>query len=141
MPYQLTDLHSCADVGLIATGRDLEELFADTAAGMTAIMVDGEGLDDRRKLSFELEEENLDDLFYKWLSELIYYKDAEEFLLKRCVLQITENHKIRLKAELFGDTIDPERHVLKIDVKAVTYYRFRIEKVRDQWQGEVVFDL
>ncbi len=141
MPYQLTDLHSCADVGLVATGRDLEELFTDAAIGLTAIMVDGEGLDDRRRLSFELEEENLDDLFYKWLSELIYYKDAEEFLLKRCVLQVAANHKIRLKAELFGDTIDPGRHVLKIDVKAVTYYRFRIEKVRDQWQGEVVFDL
>lgn len=141
MPYKITDAHTCADVGLIVSGNDLTQLFSDAADGLMKIMVEPDGLEERRNLIFEIEEDNLEDLFYCWLSELIYYKDAKDFLLKGCQLEITGNEKFKLKAVLSGDNIDPKRHILKIDVKAVTYYRFRIEKIDDIWHGEVVFDL
>jgi len=117
------------------------QFFSDAAAGLMKIMVEPDGLEENQGLSFEIEEDSLEDLFYSWLSELIYYKDAKNFLLKRCKLEITDNEKFRLKAVLFGDNIDSKRQILKIDVKAVTYYRFRIEKIDDIWHGEVVFDL
>lgn len=109
--------------------------------GLTEIMVDLDGLEERKEISFELEDENLEGLFFNWLSEIIYYKDAECFLIKQCNVEISGDRNNRLKATLSGDIIDPERHALKADVKALTYYKYRIEKIGDNWQGEVVFDL
>lgn len=142
MPYELSDKHTSADIGLIATGRDLVELFTDAALGMTSIMVDIKGLEETRQISVELKAESLSELFFAWLSELIYIKDAEKFLLKKCRFNLDEsNTSPVLKAELFGDTIDGRRQILKTDVKAVTFYKYSIEKVGNVWRGEVVFDL
>ncbi len=141
MPYKITDAHTCADVGLSVSGETPVQLFADAAAGLMEIMVEQEGLEGEKGLTLELEEDSLEELFYSWLSELIYIKDARDFLMKRCRLKIKKNGRYKLTADLTGDNVDPKRQVLKADVKGVTYYHFRIEKIKDKWQGEVVFDL
>jgi len=141
MPYKYTDKYTAGDLGMTASGRDLNELFADSGRGLTEIMTDSEKLRESRQLIVELKSDNLSDLYYDWLSEIIYLKDAELFLLKRVEFsQLDEKNGI-LKAKLFGDTIDPKRHILKIDIKAVTYYQFKIIKKEDGWFSEVVFDL
>ncbi|PKK82205.1 MAG: hypothetical protein CVT49_14850 [candidate division Zixibacteria bacterium HGW-Zixibacteria-1] len=141
MPYKYTDIYSTADVGMIVTGRSLNELFADAALGLTEVVVDLEGLDDGRQIDIELEADSLDDLFFIWLSEVVYHKDADSFLVKKVNVNIETVGRIKLKAELYGDTIDPLRHTLKVDVKAVTLYRLKVEQINDHWRGEAVFDL
>jgi SHS2 domain-containing protein len=37
--------------------------------------------------------------------------------------------------------MDRTRHKLKLDIKGVTFYNFKIEKIDGRWYGEVVFDL
>ncbi|SYZ73501.1 putative Protein archease [Candidatus Zixiibacteriota bacterium] len=141
MPFKLTDAHTSGDIGLTATGRDLAELFVDSALGLTSIMVESGGLSERRQIPIALEAETLEKLYLHWLSEIIYLKDAESFLLRGCEIRIFQTEKAILKGVLRGDTIDRQHHILKADVKAVTYYKFRLEQVGEVWQGEVVFDL
>jgi SHS2 domain-containing protein len=140
MPYKFTDAHTSADIGLIATGETLSRMFIDAALGMTSIMTELEYLDDTVELSFELEADSIESLFYKWLSELIYYKDVERFFLKKGEIDWSNNN-LRLSAVLSGDRINAEKHVLKVDIKAVTLYKLRVEKIGDIWHGEVIFDL
>lgn len=140
MPYKHSDKYTGADIGLTATGCDLQELFADSGLGMTEIMTDLRKLEENRHIEIELNSDNLSDLYFDWLSEIIYLKDAKLFLLKRTEFYILDESGI-LKAKLFGDTIDTTRHILKVDVKAVTYYQFRIEKDDNGWISEVVLDL
>jgi len=141
MPYKFSDQNTTADVGIIVTGESIEELFADAAIGMTEIVVELDNLKKRREITVEIETDNAEQLFFDWLSEIIYLKDAESFLLKECLLEIVYGERIKLKAELSGDIIDPDRHMLKVDVKGVTLYRLKVEKINDHWQGEAVFDL
>jgi SHS2 domain-containing protein len=140
MPFELTDTHTCADIGLIATGNSLIELFSDSAFGLTSVMVELNDVSDSRIIPIEIYGDDLENLFYHWLSEIIYLKDAEHFLLKNCVIELDEQNFV-IKGKLTGDTIDSNRHILKIDVKAVTYYKFKVEKIGLVWRGEVVFDL
>lgn len=141
MPFRISDEHTSADVGLVISGKSLEELFADAALGVTAIMTDPDRLEERRRIEVELSAENLENLFLGWLSEIVYYKDAECFLFRRCEFSLLDENPPRLKAELFGDRIDPDRHVLMADIKAVTYYKFKLIKGNQDWQAEVVLDL
>jgi SHS2 domain-containing protein len=140
MPFELTDKNSCADIGLIATADTLVDLFSDSAVGLTYIMAELDRVSDKRVIPIEVDGDNLENLYYRWLSEIIYLKDAENFLLKRCDIKIDEQGR-KVTGKIAGDTIDPARHILKIDVKAVTYYKFKIEKIGQTWRGEAVFDL
>jgi len=141
MPFKITDIYTSADVGLIVTGESLEELFIDSAMGLTEIIVNSEGLEDDRTISLEINAENIEDLYFSWLSDIVYYKDAESFLLKRPILELFDAEKSSLKAILHGDTIDPARHILKADIKGVTLYKLKIRKTGNIWRSEVVFDL
>lgn len=141
MPYELTDRSTTADAGLTATGSSLEELFADSAIGLMQIMTEVNELEEKDSLSFEIEEDTTEELYYRWLSDIIYYKDAEDLLVKKCRIELVENDRLKLKATIIGEKINPEKHTLKVDVKAVTYYRFKVEKENDNWHSEVVFDL
>jgi len=141
MPFKLTDIYSTADICLLASGQTLEELFVDSAAGLIEIIVDRDSLGDKRKIGCRVEGKDLEELYYNWLAELIYIKDAELFLPRTIVIDRLTETGPTLTATLYGETIDQSRHRLKVDVKAVTYYKFKIEKIDNLWRGEVVFDI
>ena len=46
-----------------------------------------------------------------------------------------------LKATAHGEPIDPARHVLDHEVKAITYHGLRVEPTTDGWQAEVIVDI
>ncbi|NTV43837.1 MAG: archease, partial [Syntrophobacteraceae bacterium] len=43
--------------------------------------------------------------------------------------------------EASGEKIDPDRHDLIVDVKAVTFHHFRVEQTRHGWEAMVILDL
>lgn len=142
MGYSITDKSSCSDIGLTVEGDTVEELFCQSAYGIADITAEPGAIREDIELKIELEEKTVEDLYYSWLSELIYYKDADFFLPKRCEIEIElTGETCRLGARLKGDRMDRTRHELKLDIKGVTFYNFRIEKIDGRWSGEVVFDL
>ncbi len=141
MPFELTDQYTCADIGMLVSGTNINILFSDAAAGLTSIMVEPDNLEERKRFKVTLDADDVEGLFFNWLSEIIYFKDAERFFPKRCEFEYLDGNGKKLAATLHGDIADPERHILKTDVKAVTYYRFKVEKVDGLWKAEVVLDI
>jgi SHS2 domain-containing protein len=141
MPYKHTDSNTCSDIGLIATGADLSQLMADAAIGLIAVTAEPDELVEKQAIDIILTADNLEDLFYSWLSEIIYFKDARNFLTCRCDIEVSTAPPYELTGQIYGDIVDRSRHTLKVDVKAVTYYRLRIEKKNDHWEAEAVLDL
>jgi SHS2 domain-containing protein len=76
------------------------------------------------------------------LQELIFYKDAERLLLKLVEASIEERGEgWMLTAVLGGEPIDPNRHELLVDIKAVTLHRFRVEPFAGGWKAFVILDI
>ena len=46
-----------------------------------------------------------------------------------------------LKTELYGEKLDPSRHPLRGDIKAVTLHRFTLRQNGDTWEATVVLDI
>ena len=46
-----------------------------------------------------------------------------------------------LEAEARGEPLDPLRHRLQADVKAVTLHRLRVEQTARGWEASVVLDI
>lgn len=143
MPYNFLDDIAIADIAFEAWGDTLEEMFVSAAeAAMNVMVANLDGIERIENRNISLESEKLDMLLFDFLQELIFLKDAEMLLLR------VENVKIGrgddrcfLSAEAYGQKIDPEKHDLIVDVKAVTLHKFKVEHTPRGWETLVVLDI
>src|SRR5215472_4740408 len=143
MPYHYLEEIGTADIAFEATGRDLPELFRDAADATTNVMIDNiEAIQSRQTRRIELSNDKLDMLLFDFLQELIFLKDAERLLLRIREVQIDYGDKMYLvKATAEGETLDPERHHQRADVKAVTLHNFTVEQADAGWKARVLLDI
>lgn len=128
-----------ADVGILAYGESLEEVFANAAYGMTSIIADVEKINDVTKLEISADAFCQDELLVTWLNELLYLFDVEFLLFSRFdIHELTEGN---IRATAYGEKVDPLRHNLKTHVKAATYHSLRLEEKGDGFQAQVIFDV
>lgn len=143
MPYRYIEEIATADVAFEATGQTVEEVFICAAEATTRVMVEEpDRIDRSERVTVRLDNPDLDMLLYEFLSEIVYYKDARRLLLRVDRLRVWESDAGQsLLAELSGEKLDPARHPLGADVKAVTMHRFSVEKTENGWAASVVLDI
>jgi len=128
-----------ADLGLRMRAKDLEGLFAEAARALFSVLVaDLETVRPLRGVAVSLEERKRDELLHDWLAELLYRFDAERLLLSEFDVHLTGSG---LTATARGEPIDPTRHQLDTEVKAVTYHGLKVEPTGDGWLAEVIVDI
>ena len=143
MPYRYLEDIAIADVAFEARGKTLVELFTASADALMNVMVeDLATIRSRETLEIGVAQEEADLLLFDFLNELIFHKDARRLLLRVSSLTISrQDGRFSLRAFLSGEEIDPARHRLNVDVKAVTLHRFRVEETDTGWEATVVLDI
>ncbi len=136
MGRKLVDVE--ADVGFEVWASDLNSLFEEAALAMYEIMVDVESVNPVVEKELELKSEDLSLLLHSWLSELLFITDVEGLVFSKFEVTVEGT---RLRGRAWGEPVDPKRHNPKTEVKAVTYYKLRVEKEGDLWRAVVILDL
>lgn len=132
-------LDHTADAGLTIYGEDLKALFAHAGEGFFHIITDLRKVKLRVEKRVELKGESLDRLMVDWLGELLYLHDVDHLLFREFAMEFVgvEGLKAVVKGEPFQEGV----HVIKTEVKAVTYHQIRVVKRNDGWRARVIFDL
>ncbi len=139
--YRYLEDVATADLAFEAEADSLEQLFEEGAKALTDAMVDIKGVKPRNKKIVRLVENSIERLFYNWLEELVFMKDAELMLFSKYEIRITEKEgKYHLEAEMFGEKLK-QKHEQKIDVKAITLHMFEVKKKGENWFARVVVDI
>ena len=128
-----------ADLGLRIRSHDLNTLFAEAAECLVSTFV--EDLATIRPLEpfeFELAGTDLTFLLFDWLQHLLYRFDGDGMLFSRFEVNVYDGG---LKARMWGEPLDPTRHPLTREVKAITYHDLVVEKTPDGWLAEVIVDI
>jgi SHS2 domain-containing protein len=143
MPYRFLEDIAIADVAFEAWGASREEMFkASAAALMNTMVADLETIHTAEEVYFNLENDSLEMLLFDFLNEFIFHKDARLLLLRPVSLTIMPvSGRYTLHAVVRGERLDPARHPLTVDVKAVTLHRFQVEETTDGWRAVVVLDI
>jgi SHS2 domain-containing protein len=143
MPYEYMDELTVADMAFRAWGQSLEETFVAAAdAVMNAMVEELESIRPQEARTLSLEHEALDLLLFNFLQELIYYKDAEQLLLRIQQLEIPSGQSpYSLQATAVGERIDTGRHAMRVDVKAVTLHHFTLTQTEAGWEATVIVDI
>lgn len=140
MPYQFLDDIATADIAFRAWGPDLAELFTGAAEATVNIMSDApQNIRPQVSREVSLRDKNLDILLFKFLQEIVFYKDSEQLLLRP--RKVTVVPGFSLTADLVGEKLDAKRHVLKVDIKAITLHRLQVVRIEKGWECVVVADI
>lgn len=143
MPYQYLDDVATADVAFEAWGKSREEMFIAAADAVMNVMIENmEAIVFRQERTMSLEAETIEALLFQFLQEFVYYKDAEQLLLRVSHVDIHGGEgSVALTARGQGEVIDAGRHRLCVDVKAVTMHRFKVTQDKEGWTATVVLDI
>src|SRR5512143_999399 len=114
MPYRYLDDIAVGDVAFEAEGKTLPELLESAALAMTNTMIRNmDAMEQTVIRCFEVTAENPEMLLYRFLQELVFYKDAEHLLFNKFELEAEHKAPLwHLRARAFGDEISPEKHEL-----------------------------
>jgi SHS2 domain-containing protein len=128
-----------ADLGLRVRAADLDTLFVEAAQAMFSAIVEDLGtVQPLRQVEMRVTGTDREYLLFDWLKGLLYRFDAEHLLFSRFAVQVESDG---LTGKAWGEPLDPARHELAHEVKAVTYHGLRVEQTADGWLAEVIVDI
>ena len=132
-------LDHTADIGIIVYGEDLKALFENAGKAFFHLITDLRKVRRRTERKIVVKGESLDRLMVDWLSELLYLHDVENLLFKE--FKVESVGEDGLKAIAKGESFQEGVHVIKTEVKAVTYHQLEVRKKNGGWRAQVIFDL
>ena len=129
-----------ADAGMRVWGETLTELFKNAACGLFQMIAMVETIDETLSVEVKITADHLEMLFVHWLDELIFIHETKDIFLRRSnIQQITPTC---LSAEVYGETVDFEKHSVYTEIKAVTYHQLSVtQRTSGVWEAHVIFDL
>ncbi|MEM0007147.1 MAG: archease [Candidatus Bathyarchaeia archaeon] len=136
-------LEHMADAYIAAYGRDLAEAFENAAAAMFEVMTDIEKVNSENEDYVEVEAADEHALLYNWLEELLVKSEINEMLYSKFkIFEIAKTADgFRLKAKIWGEKFNPEKHPQKVGVKAVTYHQMEIIREPDKTIVKFILDI
>ena len=116
-----------------AYGRDYDELFENAGLAIEEATVKLESVKSTKKHTIYKKGDSVENLLFSFLEELVFLKDARLLVFNRIKCGVAEvlSGMWEARVELQGEKIDPEKHKLGVDVKAVTKHLFEIKKLSD----------
>ena len=132
-------LDHTADIGLVIYGEDLRELFDNAGEAFFHLITDLRKVKRRVERRIDIGGESLDRLMVDWLSELLYLHDVENLLFRG--FKVESVGEGGLKAIVEGEPFQEGVHVIKTEVKAVTYHQIEVRQEEGRWRARVILDL
>lgn len=141
MPAGYEFFEHTADVGAVVRGATLPRLFENASRALFDLICDRRTVRPRRRLRIEVEGSGLEDLLVRWLSELLYRHETRGWLFTSFKVGRVDRAGTRARGVAIGEPLDPARHHVQREVKAVTYHQIRLVRGRGAWRVRLVFDI
>lgn len=127
-----------ADIGLVAYGETLKDVFANAAYGMFDLMVDVSHTPEAERVDVRAEADDTPGLLVAFLNELLFIFETRSLVLAR--FEIGEwDGMTRLTARAWGSPLAEQE--LREQIKAATYHDMRVEKTDEGYEAAVLFDV
>ncbi|MDZ7360357.1 MAG: archease [candidate division KSB1 bacterium] len=128
-----------ADVGYRLFAPTLAELFAVAGRALFDAITELDSIQLLLERKIEVEAGDVEGLFVAWLSELNFYCITELELYREFIIKKVSPTIVQATAR--GEKIDPARHVIQTEIKAVTYHELYVRQIENGWEAQVIFDV
>ena len=128
-----------ADVGLAANADSAEELLEALAGCMCDLVCPRQNVSPRDKRTIAVEAPDFEDLTVDFLDAVLGAIQVDRFAVAS--VRVTGVAETSAAAELLGEGLDPQRHEILTEIKAVTYHELQAGLRDGRWTARVILDL
>jgi SHS2 domain-containing protein len=143
LPYEI--IEHPADVGFLAYGRTLAELFENAALAMCTLACAAEKIEETEQREIVVRDADLESLLFAWLAEILGIADAEQLVFRRVAATQIREPKAGVpggaRGIAYGELFDRARHAAGTYIKAVTLHQFVVERTAGRFRARVFLDL
>jgi SHS2 domain-containing protein len=132
-------LEHTADLAVEIFGSSPEALLVHGGEALFAALGRCESPRCTVERSIEIEAEGLEALLHDWLAELNFLHQTQGEVYHRFKIPRLEAN--RLEGIAYGEAIDPERHAIDLEIKAVTWHRLEVRREGRLWRAHVILDI
>ena len=125
-----------SDVMFEAYGKDLKEVFGNSALALSSIICQVKKIKPIKKIEVKVKAKTTKELMFSFLQKIIALVDLKEMFFSKFTINVT---KTELKAKLYGEEITPEKG--ETVVKALTNYKFEFKKTKTGYKTTAVLDI
>lgn len=128
-----------ADIGIDVFGATLQEIFANAAFALFDIITDLSKVEGTIEYTISISGIDKEQLLVNWLSELLYLHEVKNLIFKD--FYVADVQDTQLNASARGEIFAEDKHVIKTEIKAVTYHCLSIVQEDHQWKARIIFDI
>ena len=134
-PFEV--LAHTADTGITTTAASLSDVIANAAYAMFALMYDLADEATAASTEVRVEAPTPEDLLVDVLAELLYRSEVEGVAYRTFTVRVdgSDAHVVA------AGSPSADLELRGPPIKAVTYHDLRCERVGEQWEARVIFDV
>ncbi len=138
-----TVIEHTADTGIKFYGETFSEIYENAAKGMFSLITDRRTVKPKEEKMFKIKGKDYEELTINWLRELHYFHQSKLFLFRKFKFNKLsgKERNFTVYSTAFGENINLNRHIIKNEIKLVTYHKFHVKKIENYWEGLVIFDI
>ena len=125
MAYRYLD--HMTDAFIEVTGNTIDEAFENAGISVVDTIIDIKSVENKEDRKIEIHANDLKNLLYSWLEEIIILTITDGFAGKIFNVKITKNDRYHLLAKISGEEINFEKHHFKMEIKSPTYHLMEIK--------------
>ena len=125
-------------MGVRGVGATKAQAFEQAALALTAVVTDLQTIKPQQPVEVQCEAPDDELLLADWLNTLIYEMSARKMLFSRFAVQVDGHH---LRAQAWGESVDPGRHHPTVEIKGATYTSLRVAQEKGEWVAQTVVDV
>jgi len=128
-----------ADMGIRGLGQTRQGAYVQAALALTALTVELDTIEPRTCVTVACEEIAPELLLVAWLNAILFEMATRHMVFGRFAIEL---ECAGLRAELWGEALDADKHHPGTEVKAATYAALRVEQEpKGQWVAQCIVDM
>jgi len=135
--YELID-HT-ADFGMQVYASSVKDLFQHAALALMDQLLEAAKPCEQQTQQLSVAGSDWPDLMVNWLREILFLWDGNERLVRSVQIENIVHNK--LDAQVQTEAFSPQHHVIKTEIKAVTYHQIQVVDRGHQWEAKIIFDI
>ena len=141
--YQI--VQHTADLCIRVWGKSWKDLLEESARGMMSQIIPMETVEENDSSELVVQGENGEELLLNWLREILFLVEGGMVFSSFCIHENNfsekEKGKYRFHAALGGEKLDPARHDICTEIKAVTRHGLSLKQRGSWWETSILFDV
>ena len=121
-------LEHSTDAFIEVKAKTMEEAFLVAGKSVVETIIDSENIQEIEEKDIKVVGENIHNLLYNWLEEIVTITITDGFAIKNFSVNIKKNKEYQIISKISGEKLNLKKHNYKIEIKSPTFHLMEINE-------------